>query len=459
METTGAANNTTRRVPPHNLQAEEALLGAMLLSQSAVASALEFVSSRDFYKPIHAHVFDAMHAIYVSGRAIDTVTVAEELNRNSVLEMIGGEAALLEMQARTPAISNAERYAKIVQEHALLRRLIGAAGEIAEIGYSLPDDVIKAVDEAESMIFSIAENRQADSMAPLRELLNLNLDRLEKLYEKGDAITGTPTGYRDLDRLLSGLQPSSLVVVGARPAMGKTAFALGLASHAALKANKSVLFFSLEMGHIEITQRLLNAEAGLDSEKTRNGRFEPEDWAKITRAMGRLGDARLWIDDDPMLTVMEIRAKARRLKAQIGDLGLIVVDYLQLMSGGARGRSENRQVEISEISRGLKVLARELETPVVALSQLSRGLESRTDKRPMLSDLRESGSIEQDADVVMFLYRDEMYSDSQETKGLAEVIVSKHRNGPTDTIKLAWLADRTKFANIAGSSEIGDGGF
>ncbi|MFV1989354.1 MAG: replicative DNA helicase [Acidimicrobiales bacterium] len=459
METTRTANSSTRRVPPHNLQAEESLLGAMLLSQSAVATALEFVSSGDFYKPIHAHVFDAMHAIYVSGRAIDTVTVAEELNRNDVLEMVGGEASLLEMQARTPAISNAERYAKIVQEHALLRRLIGAAGEIAEIGYSLPDDVIKAVDEAESMIFAIAENRQADTMAPLGELLNLNLDRLERLYEKGDAITGTPTGYRDLDKLLSGLQPSSLVVVGARPAMGKTSFALGMASHAALKAKKSVLFFSLEMGHIEITQRLLNTEAGLDSEKTRNGQLNPEDWTRITRAMGRLGDARLWIDDDPMLTVMEIRAKARRLKAQIGDLGLIVVDYLQLMTGGSRGRFENRQVEISEISRGLKVLARELETPVVALSQLSRGLESRTDKRPMLSDLRESGSIEQDADVVMFLYRDEMYNDSHDTKGLAEVIVSKHRNGPTDTIKLAWLPDRTKFANIAGSSEIGDGGF
>lgn len=459
MDTAESTTTRVRRIPPHNLQAEESVLGAMLLSSSAASRALEVISSTDFYKPVHAHVFDAMQAIYVSGRAIDTVTVAEELRRNDLLEMVGGEAALLEMQDRTPATSNAERYAHIVEEHSLLRKLIGAAGEIAEIGYSLPDDVVKAVDEAESMIFSIAEHRNVDSMAPLSRLLNENLDRLELLYEKGESITGTPTGYRDLDALLSGLQPSALIVVGARPAMGKTAFALGLAAHAAVKAEKSVLFFSLEMGHMEITQRLLNSEAKLDSRKTQNGKLDPQEWSDITHAIGRLGQARLWIDDNPMLTVMEIRAKARRLKAQIGELDLIVVDYLQLMSGGSRQRAENRQVEISEISRGLKILARELKTPVVALSQLSRTLESRVDKRPMLSDLRESGSIEQDADVVMFIYRDEVYNQDSSDKGTAEIIVAKHRNGRNGTIRLAWLENYTLFANMAQHASDQPGGF
>jgi len=435
------------RVPPHNLAAEESLLGAMLLSKDAVTSAVQLCKASDFYKPAHGHVFDAITSLYARGEAVDPVTVAEELKRAGLLEALGGPALLVDLQANTPSISNAAYYARIIEENALLRRLIGVAGDIADLAYTVPDDVTKAVDEAESMIYAVGQRRVEDTVKPLRDLLDLSLDRLEHLFMRGDAVTGLPTGYADLDEVLSGLQPSTLVVIGARPSVGKTAFALGLAAAAAVEHHKPVLFCSLEMGHLELTQRLLAAEARVDSSKMRNGRLTDADWTKISHALGRLSEAPLFIDDNPNLTVMEIRAKARRLKSRIGELGLIVVDYLQLMSG--RGSAENRQVEVSEMSRGLKILARELETPVVALSQLSRALELRADKRPMLADLRESGSIEQDADVVLFLYRDEVYNPETPDVGTAEVIVAKHRNGPTGTVRLAFLAHYTRFANMA----------
>jgi replicative DNA helicase len=436
------------RVPPHNIEAEESLLGAMLLSKDAIVAATEVgVTAGEFYKPAHGHVFEAITSLYGAGEPADPVTVAEELNRAGLLEPMGGPALLVTLQANTPATSSAQRYARIVSEHALLRRLIGVAGEIAEMGYGLPDDVTAAVDLAESMVFDVAQRRQSDTMAPIRDLLDASLTRLEMLYEKGDAITGLPTGYHGLDELLSGLQPSSLVIVGARPATGKTAFALGMAAHAALEVNRPVLFFSLEMSHLELTQRILSAEARVDATRMRNGRLAEADWTKISHAIGRLAEAPLYIDDDPQATVMEIRSKARRLKSRTGDLGLVVIDYLQLMTG--RGRAENRQVEVSEISRGLKVLARELECPVVALSQLSRGLEMRADKRPMLADLRESGSLEQDADVVMFLYRDELYNPESADRGTTEVLVAKHRAGPTGMDRLAFLDHYTRFANMA----------
>lgn len=439
--------NSNARVPPHNVDAEASLLGAMLLSRDAIGPAVETLSGDQFYVPAHGYVFDAIASLYGAGEPADPVTVAEELTRAGLLEQVGGPQRLLELQMSTPAASNAARYALIVEEHSMLRRLIGVAGDIVELGYSRPEDVVKTIDEAEAMMFQIAERRVVDSTKPIRELLDANLDRLEELYEQGNAITGLPTGYVDFDELLSGLQPSNLVVVGARPSMGKTAFALGMAANAALEAQRPVLFFSLEMGHLELTQRLLCSDARVDSQRMRNGNLSEDDWPKITRAVGKLGEAPIWIDDNPNLTVMEIRAKARRLKSRLGDLGLIVVDYLQLMSG--RRNAENRQVEVSEMSRGLKILARELETPIVALSQLSRGLESRTDKRPMLADLRESGSIEQDADVVAFLYRDEVYNPESPDIGSAEVIVAKHRNGPTGTVRLAWLSNYTRFANMS----------
>jgi replicative DNA helicase len=371
----------------------------MLLSKDAIVAAAELgVTADNFYKPIHGHVFDAITSLYSAGEPADPVTVAEELRRAGLLGDIGGPSLLVSLQVRTPATSSASRYARIVSEHALLRRLIAVAGEIAEMGYRVPDDVAEAVDRAEAMVFDVAQHRVSDSMAPLRDLLDDSLTRLEMLYEKADAITGIPTGYHGLDELLSGLQPSSLVIVGARPATGKTAFALGLAAHAALEAHRPVLFFSLEMSHMEITQRILASEARVDSSRMRNGRLDESDWTKISHAIGRLAEAPMYIDDNPRATVLEIRAKARRLKSRLGDLGVVVVDYLQLMTG--RDRAENRQVEVSEISRGLKVLARELQTPVVALSQLSRGLELRADKRPMLADLRESGCLTADARVL-----------------------------------------------------------
>ena len=373
------------RVPPHNLVAEESLLGAMLLSRDAISAASLVCAADDFYKPAHGHVFDAILGLHSQGEPSDPVTVADELARSGLLEAIGGPAVLVGLQANTPAISNAASYAKIVEEHALLRRLISVASEIAEVGYSVPDDVTLALDRAESMIFEVADRKVTDTTKLLSELLYLSLERIEALVERGDDITGVATGYADIDHKLSGLQPSTLVIVGARPAMGKTSFALGMASHAARQRREPVLFFSLEMGHLELTQRLLCSEASVDSSRLRNGRLLESDWPRISEATSRLGEAPLYIDDNPNLTIMEVRAKARRLKSSKG-LGLIVIDYLQLMTG--RHNAESRQVEIAEMSRGLKILARELEVPVVALSQLSRNLEARADKRPMLSEVR-----------------------------------------------------------------------
>ncbi|MCU1500883.1 MAG: dnaB [Ilumatobacteraceae bacterium] len=435
------------RVPPHNLNAEESLLGALLLSRDVVGQVGEMGLQVDhFYKPAHQHVYAAVRGLIAEGNAVDVVTVADELRRNGLLEDIGGAAMLLELQNATPAISNAARYAKIVIDTAVLRRLIGVASEIAEIGYLEPDDVAKALDEAETKVFEIAEDRISTSTTrPLSELLPLAMDRLQETYERGDTITGVPTGFTDLDELLSGLQPSTLNIIGARPAMGKTSLGLGIATHVAQQTNKPVIVFSLEMGHAELTSSILAREAEVDTQKLRSGRLAEIDWTKIGRAINRL-DVPLLLDDNPRVTVMEIRAKARRLKANQG-LALILIDYLQLMTGGTS--SENRQLEVSEISRGLKILARELEVPIIALSQLSRALESRADKRPMLADLRESGSLEQDADVVMFLYRDEVYNRDSPDKAAAEVIIAKHRAGPTGTVRLVFRGQYTKFGNAA----------
>lgn len=435
------------RVPPHNLVAEESLLGAMLLSREAIASACEAgLNASDFYKPSHGHIFDAVTTLYAQGEPSDPVTVAEVLRRAGLVEAIGGGATLVSLQAGTPAIGNAARYARIVGEHSLLRRLIGVAGDIAEIGYGLPQDVTAAVDEAEALVFEVAQHRITDSLSPLRALLERQLDRLEQLFERGEEITGVPTGFVDLDRKMSGLQPSSLIVLGGRPGTGKTSLSLNIAAHAAMEARVPVLMFSLEMSHLELTQRLLSAEARVDGARLRNGRLIDSDWPKISNAIGRMADAPLHIDDNPHVTVMEIRAKARRLKSREG-LGLVIIDYLQLMSG--RTSAENRQVEVAEISRGLKILARELQVPVVALSQLSRNLEARADKRPVLADLRESGALEQDSDAVLFTYRDELYNPNSPDRGVAEIILAKHRSGPTGVVHLAFLDHYTRFANLA----------
>jgi len=436
------------RVPPHNLEAEESLLGSMLLSADATAAAIEICTAADFYKPAHGHIFGAVVSLFERGEPIDAVTVADELRRATLLDAIGDPSQLVSLQANTPSVANAAHYARIVEEHALLRRLVGVGGEIAEIGYSVPEDVTAAVDEAERKVFDLSQRRTTDSIESLRNLIGPSLDRIEELHQHSSRITGVATGYTDLDDILAGLQPASLTIVGARPAMGKTSFALGMLAHVGVVVQRPALLFSLEMGHLELTQRMLSSEARVDAQRMRTGHLLESDWLKVSSAVSRLSESTIFIDDNPNLTVMDIRARARRLRKSEGDLGLVVVDYLQLMSG--RARAENRQVEVAEISRGLKILARELECPVVALSQLSRGLESRQDKRPMLSDLRESGSLEQDADVVLFIYREEQYDPDTpiDRRGMAEIIVAKHRNGPTGSAHLVFLNQYARFDNM-----------
>jgi replicative DNA helicase len=437
------------RVPPHNLEAEESLLGAMLLSVDATAAAIEVCGAEDFYSPAHGHIFSAIVSLFERGEPADAVTVRDELTRSGMIESVGDPAVLVSLQSNTPSIANALHYARIVEEHALLRRMIGVAGEIADLGYSVPEDVTAAIDEMELRVFNVAQRRTTESIKSLHDVLLPSLDRIEELSHGQDSITGLATGYLDLDKILAGLQPSTLTIVGARPAMGKTSFALGMLAHVGIELRRPSLLFSLEMGHLELCQRLLASEAHVDGQRVRTGRLQEADWRKLGVAVSRLDGAPIFIDDNPNLNVMDIRARARRLRKSEGDLGIVIVDYLQLMTG--RVRAENRQVEVAEISRSLKILARELEAPVVALSQLSRGLEARQDKRPMLSDLRESGSLEQDADVVLFIYREEQYDSETpiDRRGDAEIIVAKHRNGPTGSVHLAFLSQYARFENMS----------
>ncbi len=398
---TKSLEGALERTIPHNMEVEESLLGAMLLSRDAISDAIEYCSSGDFHKPSHIAVYEAITVLHSRGDSIDPVSVADELKRQDKLDLVGGIPALVSLQANTPTIASAARYARIVEEYSLLRKLIKVASQISDIAYSVPEDVGNVIDLAESLIFEVSQRKSTDSLVSIKEVLLKTLDDLQAQYENPDSITGIATGYSDLDEILSGLQRSALVIVGARPGMGKTSFALGIASHVASRSNLPVLVFSLEMSHMELTQRILSSEARVDSRKMRNGNLSEEDWSRISRALGQLGDAPIYIDDNAQVTILDIRAKARRLKAASRGLGLVVVDYLQLMSGGYK--SESRQVEVSEISRGLKLLARELDVPVLALSQLSRGLEFRADKRPTLADLRESGCIAGNTKVALSL--------------------------------------------------------
>ena len=440
------------RVPPHNLEAEESLIGAMLLSRDAITAAVEaHVETSDFYKPAHGHIYEAIQSLHGQGEPADPVTVAEELRRADLLDGIGGRASLLQIQANTPASANAGHYARIVNELALLHRLIGVAGDIAEMGYDTSDDVTETLDRAEALVFEVAERRVSDTMVGIRDALQDTLDELEARYGDDSDLVGVPTGFDEVDKKLHGLQRSNLIILAARPGMGKTSLALGMARNVATQTGRPVVFFSMEMGALELTKRLLAMEAGVDATRLWTAKLTEPDWGKISHAVGRLAEAQLHIDDNPHCTVMEMRAKARRLRARHGDLGLVVVDYIQLMTPSSTGRraAENRQVEVSEISRGLKILARELECPVIALSQLNRQLEYRQDKRPMLADLRESGGLEQDADVVAFIYRDEVYNPETDDRALAEIIIAKHRNGPTGTARLVFRPERAEFVNMA----------
>jgi replicative DNA helicase len=444
-----SASPAYERVPPHNVEAEESVLGSMLLSKDAIAEVLELLREDDFYRPAHRTVFRSVLDLYGHGDAVDAITVAEELRRNGALADIGGAPFLHTLVASVPTAANAAYYARIVKEAGVLRRLIDVGTQIVQLGFETPQDTERAVDIAESLVYQVAQGRVTEDYHSLRDVLTGTLEAIERLHEDHREITGVPTGFPDLDRLTSGLQPANLVIVAARPAVGKSTLGLDVARHAAVKAGVPTVVFSLEMSKTELVQRLMCAECTVDMQRLRTGRMEESDWTRLTRSLGKLADAPLFIDDSPGTTMMEIRAKCRRLKQRHG-LGLVVVDYLQLMQPSKR--FENRQQEVSEISRSLKLLAKELEVPVIAISQLSRQTEARSDRRPMLSDLRESGALEQDSDVVLFIYRDELYDPESPRKGEADLILAKHRNGPTDTVTVTFQGQYSRFAPMAARS-------
>jgi replicative DNA helicase len=441
------------RIPPHNLDAEKSLLGAMMLSGDAAAVAIETVKPDDFYRAANQRVFCAIEHLFARGEPIDQVTVAARLEATGELEQVGDRGYLLDIVNTTPLAANVGQYADIVKRMAILRRLIQAATQIAALGYEAPDDVDAVVETAEKYIFDVTGERVEGKFRDLNELLTEGWHKLEELYERQEHLTGVPTGYPSLDRVLAGLHRGDLIILAARPSVGKTAFALNMAVQAA-KHEVTVGVFSLEMSSEQLVMRMLATEAQVDGQSLRTGRVSDADWPKLMNAMGRLDACDLFVDDTPSMSVLELRAKARRLFRGKRN-GLLIVDYLQLMQPQGR-RTENRQVEIAEISRGLKILAKELDLPVVALSQLSRAVEQRADKRPMLSDLRESGAIEQDADVVMFIHRDTYARDDEYEerpgspgKGMAEIIVAKHRNGPTDSVSLVYHPAHMRFVEPA----------
>ncbi|MDI3533938.1 MAG: replicative helicase [Thermosediminibacterales bacterium] len=435
----------SQRVPPQNIEAEQSVLGSMLIEKEAIVSAAEILTGDDFYKEAHQKIFETIEELSNRGEPVDLITVVEELRKKNQLESVGGMTYIASLANSVPTAANVEHYAKIVKEKSLLRKLIYAATKMASMGYEGSSDIEEILDEAERLVFEIAQKRSVSDFYPIKDVIMQTFDRIEQLYNNKGSMTGVPSGFPDLDRLTSGFQPSDLILIAARPSMGKTSFALNISQYAAIRAKVPVAIFSLEMSKEQLVQRMLCAEANIDSHKLRSGQLEDDDWPRLARAMGPLSEADIFIDDTPGISVMEMRAKARRLKAEKG-LGLIVIDYLQLMQG--RGNTENRQQEISEISRSLKALARELNVPVIALSQLSRAPEQRQDHKPILSDLRESGSQEQDSDVVIFLYRDEYYNPNTDKRNIAEVIIAKQRNGPTGVVELVWLKQFTKFASL-----------
>ena len=436
------------RVPPQNIEAEQAVLGAMLIKKEAIAEVSQLLKPADFYREAHRIVYETMLELFNKNEAVDLITVTEQLRKNDLLEKAGGIAFVTSLANAVPTAANVEYPARIVEDQAQLRNLINSATEIAGMAYEASDDITDVMDKSEKMILEVAARQNSGSFVPIKEILMDTFSKIEKLYETKGGITGLPSGFKDLDKLTSGLQPSDLILVAARPSMGKTAFTLNIAQHVAVHENKSVAFFSLEMSKEQLVQRMLCSEGGIDSQRLRVGELEENDWEKLINAADRLSRAPIYIDDTAGITVMELRSKARRLKAE-HELQLIVIDYLQLMQGRSSKNSDNRQQEISEISRSLKALARELNVPVIALSQLSRSVESRQVKKPMLSDLRESGSLEQDADIVMFLYREDYYDPETEHKNITDVIIAKHRNGPVDTVQLFFHKQFTKFADLS----------
>lgn len=434
------------RVPPHNQEAEQSVIGAIFLEPPALITAAEVLVPEDFYRTAHQRIFQTMIRLSDQGKAIDVVTVTEELSAKKELEDVGGIAYLSELANAVPTAANIVYYARIVEEKALLRRLIRVATSIVEDGFTREDEVAAVLSEAEKKMMDVSSRKNAGDFQNIKDVLVQTYDNIEQLHSRKGDITGVPTGFRDLDRITAGFQRNDLIIVAARPSVGKTAFALNVAQNVATKTDENVAIFSLEMGAEQLVMRMLCAEGNIDAQVLRTGALTNEDWKKLTMAMGSLSNAGIFIDDTPGIRVTEIRAKCRRLKQEYG-LGMILIDYLQLIQGSG-GKGENRQQEVSEISRSLKALARELQVPVIALSQLSRGVEQRQDKRPMMSDLRESGSIEQDADIVSFLYREDYYDKETENQNMIEIIIAKQRNGPTGTVTLAFVKEFNKFVNI-----------
>ncbi|WP_427109099.1 replicative DNA helicase [Lysinibacillus xylanilyticus] len=434
------------RVPPHNREAEQSVIGAIFLDPQSLITASEILLADDFYHNAHKQIFETMLRLSDQGKAIDVVTVTEELSAKKEIEDVGGLSYLLELANAVPTAANVAHYAKIVEEKALLRRLIRVATKIVEDGYTREDEVEALLGEAEKKMMEVANRKNAGDFKHVKDVLVETFDNIEKLQSQKGDVTGIPTGFRDLDNITAGFQRNDLIIVAARPSVGKTAFALNVAQSVAVQARENVAIFSLEMGAEQLVMRMLCAEGNIDAQVLRTGALTTDDWGKLTMAMGSLSNSGIFIDDTPGVRINEIRAKCRRL-AQENGLGMILIDYLQLIQGSGKP-GENRQQEVSEISRSLKGLARELKVPVIALSQLSRGVEQRQDKRPMMSDLRESGSIEQDADIVAFLYRDDYYDKESESKNMIEIIIAKQRNGPTGTVTLAFKKEFNKFINV-----------
>ena len=434
------------KVPPHDIEAEQAVIGSMLTDKEAVSSSIEILKEQDFYREDNRIIYSAMLNLYNRAEPIDLITVKSELESMGKFEQVGGFEYLTELPEKVPTTANAIKYIKIVEEKSILRNLIKTANEIIELGYDPTEEVEDIMEGAEKKIFNLMQDKNQKGYVPIKDILVESFTQLEELYNRKQHITGVPTGFSDLDYRTAGLHGSELILIAARPAMGKSAFVLNIATNAALRGNTPVAIFSLEMSKEQMVNRILCSEAMVDSNKVRTGKLEDEDWGKLAEAIGPLSDTGIYIDDTPGISVMEIRAKCRKLKLE-KDIGLVVIDYLQLVQGSSK-RSSSREQEIAEISRSLKILAKELNVPVIALSQLSRAVEQRPDHRPMLSDLRESGSIEQDADIVMFLYRDDYYNEDSEKKNIAEVIIAKHRGGSTGTVELGWLGSYTKFVNL-----------
>ncbi len=434
-----------QKIPPHDEEAEEAVIGSMLTDKDAVVSAIEVLKSDDFYRNDNKTIFEAIMNVYAKGEPIDIITVKDELTSMEKLDSVGGLEYLASLPDKVPTTANAEKYVKIVEEKSLLRSLIKTANDLLEMGYAQTEEIEQIMDSAEKKIFDIMQRKSQKGYSSIKDILVDSFSELQELYNNKQHITGVATGFPDLDNKTAGLHKSELILIAARPAMGKTAFALNIATNAALKANTPVVVFSLEMSKEQCANRILCAQAMVDSSNVGKGDITDDDWSKLAVASGELSEsAGIYIDDTPGITVAEIRAKCRKLKLE-KNIGLIIIDYLQLISGS--GKSNSREQEIAEISRSLKILAKEIDVPVIALSQLSRAPEARQDHRPMLQDLRESGSIEQDADVVMFIYRDDYYNQQAENTNIAEIIIAKNRSGPTGTVELLWMPSFTKFVS------------